>query len=44
MPGSTTVKVEVVKLSEGGLWPDLDIDLEVESIRHPELYPLVSRR
>ena len=23
-------------------WPDLDIDLEVESIRHPELYPLKS--
>ncbi len=24
-------------------WPDLDIDLAVESIDHPELYPLVSR-
>jgi len=24
-------------------WPDLDVDLEVESIEHPELYPLVSR-
>lgn len=24
-------------------WPDLDIDLAVESIRHPERYPLVSR-
>lgn len=23
-------------------WPDLDIDLAVESIEHPELYPLVS--
>jgi hypothetical protein len=21
-------------------WPDLDIDLEVDSIRHPEKYPL----
>jgi len=24
-------------------WPDLDVDLAVESIRHPELFPLVSR-
>jgi len=24
-------------------WPDLDIDLSVESIEHPEKYPLVSR-
>jgi len=24
-------------------WPDLDIDLAVESIRHPEQYPLVAR-
>ena len=24
-------------------WPDLDIDLAVESIRHPEKFPLVSR-
>lgn len=24
-------------------WPDLDIDVSVESIRHPELFPLVSK-
>jgi hypothetical protein len=24
-------------------WPDLDVDLVVDSIRHPERYPLVSR-
>ena len=24
-------------------WPDLDIDIAVESITHPERYPLVSR-
>ncbi len=24
-------------------WPDLDVDLTLESIRHPERYPLVSR-
>ena len=25
-------------------WPDLDIDLEIESLRHPERYPLVIKR
>jgi hypothetical protein len=25
-------------------WPDLDIDLAVESLAHPERYPLVSSR
>jgi hypothetical protein len=24
-------------------WPDLDIDLSLESIRHPENFPLISR-
>ncbi len=23
-------------------WPDLDVDLTVDSVRHPERYPLVS--
>ena len=25
-------------------WPDLDVDLTVESIEHPESYPLVARQ
>lgn len=25
-------------------WPDIDVDLTVDSVRHPEEYPLVSRR
>jgi Protein of unknown function (DUF2442) len=25
-------------------WPDLDVDLDVESIEHPERFPLVSKR
>ena len=25
-------------------WPDLDVDLEVESLKHPERYSLVIRR
>lgn len=24
-------------------WPDLDIDLAVDSIRHPEAFPLIAR-
>jgi hypothetical protein len=24
-------------------WPDLDVDIALESIEHPELYPLISR-
>ena len=24
-------------------WPDLDVDLELDSIRHPERYPLIAR-
>lgn len=24
-------------------WPELDVDLAVESIRHPEAFPLVSK-
>jgi len=34
----------VVQQRPGHLyWPELDIDLAVESIEHPERYPLVSR-
>jgi hypothetical protein len=37
--------VNVQLLSERHLyWPDLDIDLAVDSIHHPERYPLVSRK
>jgi hypothetical protein len=25
-------------------WPDLDVDLAVESLDHPERFPLVSRK
>ncbi len=25
-------------------WPNLDIDLEIESLRHPERYPLLIKR
>ncbi len=25
-------------------WPSLDIDLEIESLKHPERYPLIMKR
>lgn len=25
-------------------WPDLDVDLEIESLQHPERYPLIMKR
>lgn len=25
-------------------WPDLDVDLEIDSLKHPEKYPLVMKR
>ena len=25
-------------------WPDLDVDLEIESLQHPERYPLIIKR
>ena len=25
-------------------WPDLDVDLELESIEHPENYPLIAKQ
>ena len=25
-------------------WPDLDVDLEIESLKHPERYPLIIKR
>jgi len=37
--------LHVQRLSSGHLrWPELDVDLLVESIRHPERFPLIARR
>ena len=39
---SAILKVEL--LDPGHLhWPDLDVDLAVESIEHPEKFPLVAK-
>ena len=26
------------------VWPELDVDLEIESLKHPERYPLIMKR
>ena len=34
----------VVEESEGHFhWPDLDVDLDLDRIRHPERYPLIAK-
>lgn len=36
--------INVLRPTSGHLyWPDLDVDLSVESIRHPERFPLRAR-
>jgi hypothetical protein len=36
-------EIHNVKISHGTYlhWPDLDVDLELESLQHPEKYPLI---
>ncbi|HTA64467.1 MAG TPA: DUF2442 domain-containing protein [Xanthomonadaceae bacterium] len=44
LKGSVEQVSHVERPTPGHLyWPDLDIDLSVESIRRPEAFPLVSR-
>ena len=41
-PVGSILKVELPR-PEHLYWPDLDIDLAVESIEHPERFPLISK-
>ena len=35
---------DVVEESDGHFyWPELDVDLDVDRIRHPDRYPLIAR-
>ncbi len=40
--GATVGQISHVQLLHGHhlRWPDLDVDLELESLSHPKLYPL----
>lgn len=42
---ATVAAILNVELMQAGhlYWPDLDVDLAVESIEHPERFPLVSK-
>ncbi len=42
---ATVGKILNVELPSSGhlYWPELDVDLDVESIHHPEKFPLVSQ-
>ncbi len=41
-PVSAILRLEILG-PEHLYWPDLDVDLTIESIKHPEKYPLVSK-
>jgi hypothetical protein len=41
-PVSAILRLEMLG-PEHLYWPDLDIDLTVHSVKHPEMYPLVSK-
>lgn len=42
---ATVAAIQKVEILNGRLlrWPDLDVDLAVESIEHPERFPLIAR-
>ena len=44
--GSTLEAIQNVKLLHGFHlhWPDLDADLEIDNLEHPEKYPLKTKR
>ena len=39
-------KVNNIRLSHGYhlYWPDLDVDLEIDNLEHPEKYPLIAKK
>jgi hypothetical protein len=43
--GATLQQLFAIELSHGShlYWPELDVDLDLERIQHPEKFPLVSK-
>lgn len=44
--GATLQQLFTIELSHGThlYWPELDVDLDLERIQHPEQFPLVSKK
>ncbi|HZL79726.1 MAG TPA: DUF2442 domain-containing protein [Candidatus Limnocylindrales bacterium] len=44
--GATLQQLFAVEMSHGNhlYWPELDVDLDLERIQHPEKFPLVSKK
>jgi hypothetical protein len=44
--GATLQQLFAIELSHGGhlYWPELDVDLDLERIQHPEKFPLVAKQ
>ena len=42
---ATVAQIHNFRRSAGGLhWDDLDVDIEIEALKHPERYPLTFKR
>ncbi len=42
---ATVAQILNVRRRRDGLyWPDLDVDIEIVALKHPELYPLTFKR
>ncbi|MCX6053721.1 MAG: DUF2442 domain-containing protein [Chloroflexi bacterium] len=42
---ATVAQIHSFRRSKGGLhWENLDVDIEIEALRHPEKYPLAFMR
>ena len=42
---ATVAQIHSFRRSKGGLhWDELDVDIEIEALKHPEQYPLIFKR
>jgi hypothetical protein len=42
---ATVAQIHSLRRSKGGLhWDELDVDIEIEVLKHPEQYPLMFKR
>ena len=42
---ATVAQIHSLRRSMGGLhWDELDVDIEIEALKHPEQYPLIFKR